>query len=192
MAGTQRARKPPEPAAPAPPCAKRQARSVATWTCQENQDAPGWFVSDLPWKAQRRVRRETARDKVPLPFCGHTITERNVLARGARLPDPPGCVSAHSAGSTFTQRAIFGEASTREEPRRREPPGVTSRRRPRPCPPRRSPTKTWLLSAGERMRKNPGFVALVGPGIPSTDAYAPGGNGDTSTDFLVTFDDDFI
>ncbi|KAL3222316.1 hypothetical protein MRX96_028420 [Rhipicephalus microplus] len=90
MAGTRRARKPPESAAPAPPCANRQVRSVATWTCQENQDAPRCFLSDLPWKAQQRVRRETARDKVPLPFRGHTITERDVLVRGARLPDPPG------------------------------------------------------------------------------------------------------
>lgn len=64
-----------------------------------------------------------------------------------------GCVCAHCAGSTYTQTAIFGEASTREEPRRREPPGVASRRRPRPCHPRRSPTKTWLLSVGKECAK---------------------------------------
>ncbi|KAL3248598.1 hypothetical protein MRX96_056400 [Rhipicephalus microplus] len=77
----------------------------------------------------------TALDKVPLPFRGHTITEREVPGCQTHL----GCVCAHCAGSTYTQTAVFGEASTREEPRQREPPGVASRRRPRPCHPRRSP-----------------------------------------------------
>ncbi|KAH8020297.1 hypothetical protein HPB51_008527 [Rhipicephalus microplus] len=191
-AGTRRARKPPEPAAPAPPCAKRQARSVATWTCQENQDAPGWFVSDLPWKAQRRVRRETASDKVPLPFRGHTITERDVLARGARLPDPPGVrecslcgvniyAESHFRGSLHAGRAQAARAS-----------GCKKSTSASSVPPTALPDEDLAALCRERMRKNPGFAALVGPGIPSTDAYAPGGNGDTSTDFLVTFDDDFI
>ncbi|KAH8027058.1 hypothetical protein HPB51_001954 [Rhipicephalus microplus] len=166
-AGTRRARKPPEPAAPAPPCAKRQARSVATWTCQENQDAPGWFVSDLPWKAQRRVRRETASDKVPLPFRGHTITERDVLARGTGCQTHLGAQAARASGCKKSTPASS-------------------------VPPTALPDEDLAALCRERMRKNPGFAALVGPGIPSTDAYAPGGNGDTSTDFLVTFDDDFI
>ncbi|KAL3225119.1 hypothetical protein MRX96_026143 [Rhipicephalus microplus] len=123
MAGTRRARKPPESAAPAPPCAKRQVRSVATWTWQEHQDAPRCFVSDLPWKAQRRVRRETVLDKVPLPFRGHTITERDVLARGARLPDPPGVRVCSLCGVNRIRKQPFSG----KPPRGKSPGGASLR-----------------------------------------------------------------
>ncbi|KAL1421114.1 hypothetical protein MTO96_023421 [Rhipicephalus appendiculatus] len=80
----------PEPTVSAPPRAKVQQRSVATWTHQDRQEAPKFFVSDLPWKAQRRVRREMPLERVPWPFRGRTITEADMLSQGARLPDPPG------------------------------------------------------------------------------------------------------
>ncbi|KAH7931594.1 hypothetical protein HPB51_016301 [Rhipicephalus microplus] len=194
MAGTRRARKPPESAAPAPPCAKRQVRSVATWTWQEHQDAPRCFVSDLPWKAQRRVRRETVLDKVPLPFRGHTITERDVLARGARLPDPPGVrvcslcgvnvyANSHFRGSLHAGRAQAARAS-----------GCSKSTPASSMPPTALPDEDLAALCRERMRKKPGFAALVGPGIPSADASAPDGNGNgaTSADFLDSFDEDFI
>ncbi|KAL3184719.1 hypothetical protein MRX96_005825 [Rhipicephalus microplus] len=63
--GIQRPRNSPESAVPAPPRVKEQQRSVATWTWQERQEAPKCFVSDVLWKAQRRVRRETVLDWVP-------------------------------------------------------------------------------------------------------------------------------
>ncbi|KAL3182655.1 hypothetical protein MRX96_034569 [Rhipicephalus microplus] len=170
-AGTWWARKPPESAAPAPPCAKMQVRSVATWTCQENQDAPRCFVSDLPWKTQRRVRRATARDKVPLPFRGHTITERDVLAR------------AIFGGSLHAERAQAARAS-----------GCSKWTPASSVPPTALPDEDLAALCRERMRKNPGFTAIVGPEIPSAEASTPdgNGNGDTSADFLVTFDEDFI
>ncbi|KAH8033087.1 hypothetical protein MRX96_002310 [Rhipicephalus microplus] len=169
MAGTRWARKPPESTAAVPPCAKRQVRSVATCTWQEHQDAPKCFVSDLPWKAQRRVRRETALDKVPLPFRGHTITERDVLA--------------HFRGSLHAGKAQAARASecSKTTPTSSKPPTAL-------------PDEDLAALCRERMRKNPGFAALVGPGIPSADASAPDGNGnsDTSTYFLVSFDEGFI
>ncbi|KAL1473105.1 hypothetical protein MTO96_038923 [Rhipicephalus appendiculatus] len=100
----------PEPTVSAPPRAKVQQRSMATWTHQDNQKAPKFFVSDLPWKAQRRVRREMPLDRVPWPFRGRTVTEADMLSQGARLPDPPGV-------REFS-KVITREASTR--PRRRE------------------------------------------------------------------------
>ncbi|KAL3188228.1 hypothetical protein MRX96_023973 [Rhipicephalus microplus] len=167
MAGTRRARKPPESAAPAPLCAK---------------------------KAQQRVRLEAALDKVPLPFRGHTITERDVLARGARLPDPPGvrvcslygvnvCANSHFRGSLHAGRAQAARAS-----------GCSKSTPPSSVPPTALPDEDLAALCRERMRENPGFAALVGPGIPSADASAPNdnGNGDTSADFLVSFDEDFI
>ncbi|KAL3208200.1 hypothetical protein MRX96_039277 [Rhipicephalus microplus] len=172
MAGTRQARKPPESAASAPPCAK----------------------SDLPWKVQRRVRRETALEKVPLPFRGHTITERDELARGARLPDPPEVrvcslcgvniyAKSHFRGSLHSGKAQVARAS-----------GCSKTTPTSSVPATALPDEDLAALCRERMRKNPGLAALVGPKIPSADASAPDGNGNvnTSADFLISFDEDFI
>ncbi|KAH8026245.1 hypothetical protein HPB51_017381 [Rhipicephalus microplus] len=61
-------------------------------------------------------------------------------------------------------------------------------------PPTALPDEDLAALCRERMRENPGFAALVGQGIPSADASVPDGNGNggTSADFLVSFDEDFI
>ncbi|KAH7955276.1 hypothetical protein HPB52_000080 [Rhipicephalus sanguineus] len=53
----------PEPAAVSAPRTKTQRRSVATWTHQDDHEAPRYFVGDLPWKTQRQLRRE-----MPWPY----------------------------------------------------------------------------------------------------------------------------
>ncbi|KAL3222317.1 hypothetical protein MRX96_028421 [Rhipicephalus microplus] len=61
-------------------------------------------------------------------------------------------------------------------------------------PPTALPDEDLAALCRERMHINQSVAALVGPGIPSAEASAPdgNGNGDTSADFLVTFDEDFI
>ncbi|KAH8009788.1 hypothetical protein HPB51_019347 [Rhipicephalus microplus] len=51
-----------------PPVPKTPERSLATWAQQEGQKVPRYFVSDAPWKTQRRVRRDLPLDRVPWPF----------------------------------------------------------------------------------------------------------------------------
>ncbi|KAH7948432.1 hypothetical protein HPB52_022696 [Rhipicephalus sanguineus] len=97
----------PEPTVPAPPRAKVQQRSVATWTHQDRQEAPKFFVSDLPWKAQRRVRREMPLERVPWPFRGRTVTEADVRSQGARLPDPPGVQECALCGVNVYSQSHF-------------------------------------------------------------------------------------
>ncbi|KAL3189917.1 hypothetical protein MRX96_020258 [Rhipicephalus microplus] len=119
------------------------ALSVATWTWQEHQEVPKCFVSDVLWKAQRRVWRETALDQVPLPFLGHTITETGMLARGARLPNPP-------VEGTET---VEGGQPTVETPTpetiRLEPMAMTRTNRSRGAIPRRPPRSRFR---GENVR----------------------------------------
>ncbi|KAH8039579.1 hypothetical protein HPB51_007779 [Rhipicephalus microplus] len=69
-----------------PPVPKTPGRSVATWARQEGQGVPRYFVSDAPWKTQRRVRRDAALDRVPWPFRGCTLAESEKAAGGAQLP----------------------------------------------------------------------------------------------------------
>ncbi|KAH8039553.1 hypothetical protein HPB51_007455 [Rhipicephalus microplus] len=154
-AGTRWARK--------PPCAKMQVRSVATWTCQENQDAPRCFSATC-----LRV----------VPGCQTHL----------------GCVCAHCAGSTYTQTAIFGGSLHAGRAQAARASGCSKWTPASSVPPTALPDEDLAALCRERMRKNPGFTALVGPGIPSAEASTPdgNGNGDTSADFLVTFDEDFI
>ncbi|KAL3215182.1 hypothetical protein MRX96_034209 [Rhipicephalus microplus] len=54
------------------------------------------------------------------------------------------------------------------------------------------PDEVLAAVCQERMSKKPGFAALVGPVIPSAAASAPACNGDASTDFLISLDEDVI
>ncbi|XP_075731190.1 uncharacterized protein LOC119180753 [Rhipicephalus microplus] len=102
---TRRAPRRPEPSASAPPKSTRRAsrwrgsttsapppvpkipgRSVATWARQEGQEVPRYFVSDAPWRTQRRVRRDLPLDRVPWPFRGCPLAEGEKAAGGAQLP----------------------------------------------------------------------------------------------------------
>ncbi|KAL1487168.1 hypothetical protein MTO96_046634 [Rhipicephalus appendiculatus] len=151
----------PEPTVSAPPRAKVQRRSVATWTHQDRQEAPTFFVSDLPWKAQRRVRREMPLDRVPWPFRGRTITEADVLSQGARLPDPLGvreCAlcgvnvysKSHYKGSLHVAKAKVA-ARDGGRPTSSAPPAAVL------------PDKDLAAMCRERLQENPNFAALVGP-----------------------------
>ncbi|KAH6935001.1 hypothetical protein HPB50_002950 [Hyalomma asiaticum] len=103
---------------PVTPMQRRESerRSVATWTHQQGTEAPRYFYSDAPWKAQRRVRRDLPVDRVPWPFRGCTVTEVDAAAQGAQLPASPEAVlcaecrgtvfhSSHYEGRRHAQRA---------------------------------------------------------------------------------------
>ncbi|KAH8035645.1 hypothetical protein HPB51_007889 [Rhipicephalus microplus] len=69
-----------------PPVPKRPKRSVAMWARQEGQEVPRYFVSDAPWKTQRRIRRDLPLDHVPWPFRGCTLVDIEKAAGGIQLP----------------------------------------------------------------------------------------------------------
>ncbi|KAL3194665.1 hypothetical protein MRX96_046011 [Rhipicephalus microplus] len=56
------------------------------WARQERQEVPRYFVSNAPWKTQRRLRRDLPLDSVPWPFRGCTLAHIEKAAGGAQLP----------------------------------------------------------------------------------------------------------
>ncbi|KAH7983524.1 hypothetical protein HPB52_012399 [Rhipicephalus sanguineus] len=167
----------PEPTVPAPPRAKVQQRSVATWTHQDRQEAPKFFVSDLPWKAQRRVRREMPLERVPWPFRGRTVTEADVRSQGARLPDPPG---SHFKGSLHVAKT----KAARDGRRRRASTSSAA--------PAALPDQDLAALCRERILASPDFAALVGPVLPAAIAAAPSADDATSGDLLIDLGENFI
>ncbi|KAL1473106.1 hypothetical protein MTO96_038922 [Rhipicephalus appendiculatus] len=165
----------PEPTVSAPPRAKVQQRSMATWTHQDSQKAPKFFVSDLPWKAQPRVRREMPLDRVPWPFRGRTVTEADMLSQGARLPDPPGVrefSKSHYKGSLHEAKAARdGRLLTSSAP-----------------PAAALPDKDLAAMCRERLQENPDFAALVGPVFQAATAPTASADGATSEDVLIDFE----
>ncbi|KAH7944320.1 hypothetical protein HPB52_018265 [Rhipicephalus sanguineus] len=93
-----------------PSLTKTARRSVATWTHQNDQEAPSYFVSDLSWKAQWWVRRETSLDRMSWPFRGRTVAEADVRSQGARLPDPPGIQACALRVVTVYLKSHYQEA----------------------------------------------------------------------------------
>ncbi|KAL1435120.1 hypothetical protein MTO96_011284 [Rhipicephalus appendiculatus] len=175
----------PEPTVSAPPRAKVQQRSVATWTHQDRQEAPKFFVSDLPWKAQRRVRREMPLERVPWPFRGRTITEADMLSQGARLPDPPGvreCAlcrvnvysKSHYKGSLHVAKAKAARDGGR--PTSSAPPAAAL------------PDKDLAAMCRERLQENPNFAALVGSQFQAATASTASADGETRDDVLIDFE----
>ncbi|KAH6921371.1 hypothetical protein HPB50_027644 [Hyalomma asiaticum] len=71
---------------------KMERRSVATWTHLSGTEAPRYFCSDAPWKAQQRVRRDLRLDRVPWPFRGCAGTQVDAAAQGAQWRTPPEAV----------------------------------------------------------------------------------------------------
>ncbi|KAL1452329.1 hypothetical protein MTO96_043832 [Rhipicephalus appendiculatus] len=175
----------PEPTVSAPPRAKVQQRSVATWTHQDRQEAPKFFVSDLPWKAQRRVHREMPLDRVPWPFRGRTITEADMLSQGARLPDPPGVRECALCGvNVYSKSHYKGSLHVAKAKAARDGGRPTSS-----APLRRLfPTRTSLPCAARGFSKTLDFAALVGPVFQAATAPTASTDGGTSEDVLIDFE----
>ncbi|KAL3181605.1 hypothetical protein MRX96_036721 [Rhipicephalus microplus] len=75
LKSTKRASQRPEPTTSASPLVSRTPRrSVGhVGAAREAGGAALYFVSDAPWKAQRRIRRNLPLDRIPWPFWGlHT------------------------------------------------------------------------------------------------------------------------
>ncbi|KAL1426104.1 hypothetical protein MTO96_018577 [Rhipicephalus appendiculatus] len=105
---TKRAPRQPGPAASAPPVRPRtEGRSMATRTQQQGQEAPRFFFSDAPWKAQRRVQRDLPLHRVPWPFRGCTVAEADVAARGAQLPTPAGVTFCTTCGVAIYYKSHY-------------------------------------------------------------------------------------
>ncbi|KAH7948509.1 hypothetical protein HPB52_023598 [Rhipicephalus sanguineus] len=174
----------PEPTVPAPPWAKVQQRSVATWTHQDRQEAPKFFDSDLPWKVQRQVRREMPLERVPWPFCGRTVTKADVRAQGTRLLDPPGVQQCTPCGiNVYFQSHFKGSLHVAKTKTVRD--GSTRHQAPTlSAPPMALPDQDLAAF--------PDFAALVGPVLPAATAAALPADDDTSKDLLIYLSENFI
>ncbi|KAL1414805.1 hypothetical protein MTO96_007264 [Rhipicephalus appendiculatus] len=170
----------PEPTVSAPPRAKVQQRSVATWTHQDRQEAPKFFVSDLPWKAQRRMHREMPLERVPWPFRGRTITEADMLSQGARLPDPPGVRECALCGvNVYSKSHYMGSLHVAKAKAARDGGRPTSS-----APPAAAlPDKDLAAMFRERLQENPNFAALVGPVFQAATASTASADGETRGDW---------
>ncbi|KAH7946749.1 hypothetical protein HPB52_003972 [Rhipicephalus sanguineus] len=190
-AAPKQPRRQPEPAAPTPPRTTPEQRSVATWTHQDDQEMPRYFVSDLPWKAQRRVRREMLLDHVPWPFCGRTITEADVRSQGARLPDPPGLQACALCGVTVYFKSHYqgalhvAKTKAARDSRRHQAPTPTA-------PPLALPDQDLTTLCIERMVTSPNFAALVGTAPPAAAASAPYADDGVNDLLLDLSDENFI
>ncbi|KAH7975501.1 hypothetical protein HPB52_002250 [Rhipicephalus sanguineus] len=181
----------PEPTVPAPPRAKVQQRSVATWTHQDRQEAPKFFVSDLPWKAQRRVRREMPLERVPWPFRGRTVTDADVLSQGARLPDPPRVQECALCGvnvycqSHFKGSLHVAKTKAARDGRRRQASASSAAAAA-------LPDQELAALCRDRILASPDFAALVGPVLPAATAAAPTAGDATSADLLIDLGENYV
>ncbi|KAL1473633.1 hypothetical protein MTO96_038557 [Rhipicephalus appendiculatus] len=148
----------PEPTVSAPPRAKVQQRSVATWTHQDRQEAPKFFVSDRLWKAQRR---------------------------GARLPDPPGVRECALCGvNVYSKSHYKGSLHVAKAKAARDGGRPTSSAPPAAA----LPDKDLAAMCRERLQENPDFAALVGPVFQAATAPTASADGETSEDVLIDFE----
>ncbi|KAH7971981.1 hypothetical protein HPB52_004621 [Rhipicephalus sanguineus] len=181
----------PEPTIPAPPRAKVQERSVATWTHQDRQEAPSFLVSDLLWKAQRRVRREMPLERVPWPFRGRTVTEADVRSQGAGLPYPPVVQECTLCGvnvycqSHFKGSVHVAKTKAARDGRRQQPSTLSA-------PPAPLPDQDLAALCRERILAGSDFATLVGPVLPVATAAAPTADDETRADLLIDLGEKFI
>ncbi|KAL1426102.1 hypothetical protein MTO96_018575 [Rhipicephalus appendiculatus] len=166
---TKRAPRQPGPAASAPPVRPRtEGRSMATRTQQQGQEAPRFFFSDAPWKAQRRVQRDLPLHRVPWPFRGCTVAEADVAARGAQLPTPAGVTFCTTCGVAIYYKSHYTGgmhvARTRAAADR-EAAMKRALRAPAPLGQRSDADLAALCQ--RRMGEDPHFAALLsGPPAP--------------------------
>ncbi|KAL3191819.1 hypothetical protein MRX96_059551 [Rhipicephalus microplus] len=178
---TQRAPRWPEPSASAPPKSTRLAsrrrgsttsapppvpktpgRSVATWARQE---VPRYFVSDAPWKTQRRVRRDLPLDRVPWPFRGCTLAEGEKAAGGAQLPTDAAVGFCATCRVTVHFKCHYKGAMHVARTKAAAEGMATGRKAPYPAPlSQRSDTDLAALCR-QRMGEDPHFAALLS-GLP--------------------------
>ncbi|KAH7948294.1 hypothetical protein HPB52_020264 [Rhipicephalus sanguineus] len=167
-----------------PPAGDNKKPSIAA----DDQEIPRYFVSDLPWKAQRRVRREMPLERVPWPFRGRTITEADVRSQGARLPDPPGLQACALCGVTVYFKCHYqgalhaAKTKAARDGRRQQTPTLTA-------PPPELPDRDLAALCIERMVTSPNFAALVGTSPPAAAASALSAD-DGVNDLLVDFSDE--
>lgn len=91
-----------------------ETRTVTTWTYQEGQEPPQFFVSAAPWEEQPRVPRRPAEAQVEEPFRGRTVSDIDEAAGGACLEPPPGSRFCRGCGSLFVHRAHLRSLSHAE------------------------------------------------------------------------------
>ncbi|KAH8022071.1 hypothetical protein HPB51_021523 [Rhipicephalus microplus] len=181
---TRRAPRRPEPSTSAPPKSTRRAsrrrgsttltpppvpktprRSVATWARQEGQEVSRYFVSDAPWKTQRRVRRDLPLDHVPWPFRGCTLAEGEKAAGGAQLPTDAAVGFCTTCRMTVRFKCHYKGAIHVARTKAAAEGMATERKASNPAPlSQRSDTELAALCR-QRMGEGPHFAALLS-GLP--------------------------
>ncbi|KAH8028518.1 hypothetical protein HPB51_017644 [Rhipicephalus microplus] len=177
---TRRAPRRPEPSTSAPPKSTRRAsrrrgsttsapppvpktprRSVATWARQEGQEVPSYFVSDAPWKTQRRVRRDLPLDQVPWPFRGCTLADSEKAAGSAQLPTDAAVEFCATCRVTVHFQCHYKGAMHVARTKAAAEGMATARKASNPAPlSQRSDTDLAALCR-QRMGKDPHFAALL-------------------------------
>ncbi|KAH8033746.1 hypothetical protein HPB51_015778 [Rhipicephalus microplus] len=150
---------------PPPPVPKTPGRSVATRARQEGQEVPRYFVSDAPWKTQRRVRRDLPLDRVPWPFLGCTLAEGEKTAGGAQLPTDAAVGFCAMCRVTVHFKCHYKGAMHVARTKAAAEGMAIERKAPDPAPlSQRSDTDLAALCR-QRMGEDPHFAALLS-GLP--------------------------
>ncbi|KAH8031795.1 hypothetical protein HPB51_020866 [Rhipicephalus microplus] len=151
---------------PPPPVPKTPGRSVATWVRQE---VPRYFVSDAPWKTQRRVWRDLLLDRVLWPFRGCTLAEGEKTAGGAQLPTDAAVGFRATCRVAVHFKCHYKGAMHVARTKAAAEGMATERKAPDPAPlSQRSDTDLAALCR-QRMGEDPHFTALLS-GLPPPSA----------------------
>ncbi|KAL3205700.1 hypothetical protein MRX96_040703 [Rhipicephalus microplus] len=150
---------------PPPPVSKAPGWSVATWARQEGQEVPRYFISDEPWKTQRRVRRDLPLDRVPWPFRGCTLAENEKAAGGAQLPTDAAVGFCATCRVTVHFKCHYKGAMHVARTKAAAEGRATERKTPDPAPLSQRSDADLAALCRQRMGEDPHFAALLS-GLP--------------------------